>query len=70
MISQAGILKRVATSPGDLPDPGMKPASPALAGGSFTDEPPGKSQDSGRAYNYDLQFPCGETIVQADPFYP
>ena len=27
--------------PGDLPDPGMEPASPALAGGSFTTEPPG-----------------------------
>ena len=29
-------------SPGDLPDPGMKPAFPALAGGFFTAEPPGK----------------------------
>ena len=28
-------------SPGDLPDPGIKPASPALAGRSFTAEPPG-----------------------------
>ena len=31
--------------PGDLPDPGIKPespASPALAGGFFTSEPPGK----------------------------
>ena len=30
------------SSPGDLPDPGIKPASPALAGGFFTTEPPGK----------------------------
>ena len=30
-------------SPGDLPDPGIKPASPALAGRFFTTEPPGKS---------------------------
>ena len=30
-------------SPGDLPDPGIKPASPALAGQFFTVEPPGKS---------------------------
>ena len=33
-------------SPGDLPDPGTEPASlvsPALAGGFFTTEPPGKS---------------------------
>ena len=29
-------------SPEDLPDPGIKPASPALAGGFFTIEPPGK----------------------------
>ena len=29
-------------SPGDLPDPRIKPASPALAGRLFTTEPPGK----------------------------
>ena len=29
-------------APGDLPDPGIKPVSPALAGGFFTTEPPGK----------------------------
>jgi len=29
-------------SPGDLPDPGTEPAIPALAGGFFTTEPPGK----------------------------
>jgi len=27
---------------GDLPDPGIEPESPALAGGFFTIEPPGK----------------------------
>ena len=26
-------------SPGDLPDPGIEPMSPALAGGFFTTEP-------------------------------
>ena len=30
------------TSPGDLPDPGTEPASPASAGGLLTTEPPGK----------------------------
>ena len=33
-------------SPGDLPDPGIEsksPASPELAGGLFTTEPPGNS---------------------------
>ena len=29
-------------SPGDLPDPGIDPASPALAGGFFTTQPPRK----------------------------
>ena len=29
-------------SPRDLPDPGIEPMSPALAGGFFTTEPPGK----------------------------
>ena len=29
-------------SPGDLLDPGIKLTSPALAGGLFTTEPPGK----------------------------
>ena len=28
--------------PGDLPNPGVKPASPALADGFFTTEPPEK----------------------------
>ena len=30
-------------SPGDLPDPGTAPSSPALAVGFFTTEPPGKA---------------------------
>ena len=30
-------------SPEDLPDPGIKPTSPALAGGFFLSEPPEKS---------------------------
>ena len=29
-------------SPGDLPDPGTEPTSPALSGGFLTTEPPGK----------------------------
>ena len=31
-------------SPGDLPDPGIEPVSPALAGRFFTTEPPGKPE--------------------------
>ena len=29
-------------SPGDLPDPGIEPAFPAVVGGFFTTEPSGK----------------------------
>ena len=29
-------------SPGDLPDPGMEPGSPALEADALTSEPPGK----------------------------
>ena len=39
-------------SPGDLPIPGIKPASPALAGGFFTTELPGKAYpDLKRVFN-------------------
>ena len=30
-------------SPGDLPDPGIEPGSPAFQAGSLTSEPPGKA---------------------------
>ena len=46
-------------SPGDLPDPGIKSASPALAGGFLTAEPPGKSPVlSDCYYYYLLSFYC------------
>ena len=32
-------------SPGDLPEPGIEPMSPALAGRFFATEPPGKPQE-------------------------
>ena len=32
-------------SPGDLPDPGIEPRSPALTGGFFTTELPGKPEN-------------------------
>ena len=42
-ISHVRILEWVAmTYSGDLPDPGIKSTSPALAGGFFTAEPWGK----------------------------
>ena len=36
-------------SPGDLPDPGMEAASPALTSRFFTTEPPGKSTIAGNS---------------------
>ena len=38
-------------SPRDLPDPGIRAASPALAGGFFTTEPPGKPESSHRNWH-------------------
>ena len=39
----ARILKWIAiSSPGDLPDPGIEPGSPALQADSLPSEPPGK----------------------------
>ena len=32
-------------SPGDLPDPGIKPMSPALQADALTSEPPGKPEE-------------------------
>ena len=49
-------------SPGDLPDPGVKPlfpASPALAGGFFTTEPPGKHRTLLFIYLAVLGLSCG-----------
>ena len=36
--------------PGDLPDPGIKPMSPAKAGRFYTTEPPGKPSTNFRFY--------------------
>ena len=45
-IFQARILEWAALpSTGDLPNPGVKPASPTLAGRPFTTEPPGELLD-------------------------
>ena len=45
-ISQARILGELPfPSPGGLPDPGIEPTFPALAGEFFTIEPPGKAAE-------------------------
>ena len=35
-------------SPGDLPDPGIKPRSPILQANSLPSEPPGKLKETGK----------------------
>ena len=42
-------------SPGDLPDPGIKPGSPALQADYLPSEPPGKPQEGkGKGKNKDI----------------
>ena len=53
------------TPPGDLPDPGIKPRSPALAGGFFTPEPPGKPE-SKNSLNVILWFQGKNILESAD----
>ena len=43
-------------SPGDLPEPGIKPASPALGSGFFTAEPPGKRRICGPRAKLKIPF--------------
>ena len=47
-ILQARILlfSRASSRPGDLPDPGIKPRSPALRADSVPAEPPGKPKSN------------------------
>ena len=47
-VLQARILEWVAfPSPGDLPNPGIKPSSPTLQGDSLPAQPPGKPKNTG-----------------------
>ena len=41
-------------SPGDLPDPGIEPKSPTLAGGFFSTETPEKAKESQVLFKYEL----------------
>ena len=52
-------------SPGDLPDPGIKPTSPCIAGGFPTTEPPGKPI-SIRCHSLLLQ----RAAVETSPAWP
>ena len=50
-------------SPRDLPDPGIKPGSPALQAGALASEPPGKPRNSrGPSKCRELMGVCGENL--------
>ena len=59
-ILQAKILEWVASPPpGDLPNPGIKPRSPAVQADSSLSEPPGKPDDVLRfVFYFDLFESC------------
>ena len=65
--SRRRILEWVALpSPGDLPDPGTEPRSPALQIGSLPSEPPGKPKNTGVGSLSLLQgssLPRNQTVV-------
>ena len=65
-ISQARILEWLPfPSPGHLPDPGLKPTSPGLAGRFFTSEPPGKLESN----IADIQMSSRDTYQLVDLWY-
>ena len=71
-ILQAGILEWSGYSPGDLPNPGVKPWSSALQVDSLPSEPPGKplcrEVDASRPMGQPPQRLCPKTEVP--PFSP
>ena len=54
-------IELLLPSPGNLPDPGFKPLSPALAGGFLITEPPGKPQVS-----FILKYVCKRSPVNTE----
>ena len=50
-------------SPGDLPDPGIKPVSPALVCGFFTTEPPGKPFNVSTSFSIWKLFHRGHILL-------
>ena len=53
-IFQARVPEWPFPSPGDLPDPGIEPTSPALQADALPSEPPGKSWENFSYTNGDL----------------
>ena len=70
-ISQARILEWVdIPPPGDLPNPGIEPKSPALAGRFFTTEPPGKPSKKADIYKPRRCLPRTQPHWHLDPGHP
>ena len=59
-------------SPGDLPDPGIKPSSPTLEADALTSEPPGKpktiyqDKDNDYIYTQNDSISMGEGVSQKE----
>ena len=54
-------------SPGDLPNPGIEPEPPALAGGFFTTEPPGKPNNKRpKAKSIKVKISCAYILISVD----
>jgi len=63
-ISQPRILEWIAIPPpGDLPNPGVEPVSPALAGRFFTTEPPGQPNKKANIYKPRRCLPQNPTTL-------
>ena len=63
-LGSSGTLAQLPHGMWDLPRPGIKPMSPALAGGFFTTEPPGKPslKSFDELFNEIKLFPCQKGI--------
>ena len=70
-ISQARVLEWVdIPPPGDLPNPGIEPESPALAGRFFIIEPPGKPSKKADIYEPRRCLPRTQPHWHLDPGHP
>ena len=52
-------------TPGDLPDPGIKPVSPSWAGRFYTTEPPGKPLSQEQGFLFFWVAGAGEALYAA-----
>ena len=53
------------TPPGNLPNPGIKPGSPALRADSLPSEPPRKPKNGDHQFKRWILFPTGQRVLTA-----